>query len=94
LQIKPLRDVLTTTGHATGAGFRGKFESVTARLNVPVHVGPFELPAGVSVATVSGAGSVKDHVANVGNQTFEAMKAKLLLNYPAKRISMLSDCGR
>jgi hypothetical protein len=91
-QIKPLQNALVMTGHTTGAGFRGKFESATAKLNVPVRVGPFSLPAGVNVATVSGAGSVKDHVANVGNQTFAAMKVRLLLDYPAHRLALFGDC--
>jgi len=32
-------------------------------------------------------------VANIGNQVFAAMKLKIILNYPAKRLLFYGNCG-
>lgn len=93
LNVKGVRSALKVTGKAQGAGARGTFTSDTATLNVPVGLGPFQLPAGETVVIMSTKGSTDSRMANIGNMTFAAMKVKLLLDYPAKQVSFYGDCA-
>jgi len=93
LNVKGIRGALKVTGKAHGAGARGTFTSDTATLNVPVGMGPFQLPAGEPVVVMSSRGSADSRIANIGNMTFAAMKVKLLLDYPAKQVSFYGDCA-
>lgn len=88
-----IRQALSITGQVQGAGARGSFTSDSGTLNVPVKLGPFQLPAGEPVVLMPTRGAAKSHVANIGNKTWSAMKVKLLLDYQAKQISFLGDCS-
>lgn len=92
LKLKGVREALKETGKAAGTGVRGNFTSPTARLNLPVAIGPFTLPAGTQVAVMPENESAR--VANVGNQTFAALKLRLLLDYAGRTITFYGDCGR
>lgn len=92
LERKDVLATLTSTGDVTHAGARGNARQRSYRINVPVSFGPFTLPAGVA-ASVYGDPDIKDpRIANVGNRLPEAMKLKVLIDYPGKRMRFFGAC--
>jgi len=84
-----IKAALTQTGTTKDTGARGEYTAKTYRLNAPIRLGPFVLPAGQSVTLSSDAGSAKTRLANVGNRLLASMHVKLLLNYRDNQIAFL-----
>ena len=89
-----VKAALVEAGTTTETGNRGAFTKKTYRLQAPIRLGPFTLPAGQSVAITSTEGTPETRLANVGNRLLASMKLKLLLDYRENRIGFFGDCAR
>jgi hypothetical protein len=58
-----------------------------------VGFGPFNLSPGQSMILHDDKGSTSQHVANVGNRLFEALRVKMLLNYRARKMTFFGECA-
>jgi len=72
-------------------GFSGVSHAKEYHFDAPMGLGPFSLPPGEAVVLRPEPGS-KHRVANVGNALFAALKVRLLMDYPAKRMAAFGEC--
>ena len=79
-------------GEIEHAGTRGNAKSKTYSFEAPVGFGPFSLPAGQLVNRIKAESKDDKRFANIGNQFFAEMKLKILLNYPAKKLTFYGSC--
>lgn len=93
LSMPGVRAALKEAGTVEHGGFRGNAVISTYKLGTTIGFGPFNLPPGQAVTVREDVGSTKTRVANVGNQVFAAMKLKMLLDYPGRRIVFWSGCA-
>jgi len=93
LALPGLRAHLVQRGEAVRHGFQGVSHVKLYDFDASVGLGPFTLPAGQPVVLRSEPGS-RHRVANVGNAVFAAMRLRLLMDYPNKRIAAYGACGR
>lgn len=92
LTLPGIRAELIEKGAITHVGARGQATSKSYLLKAPVGMGPFMLPPG-QIVTLHGEAAASDmRVANIGNKLFAEMKLKMLLDYPAKTITVFGDC--
>lgn len=89
-----VKAALVEAGTTTETGNRGAFTKKTYRLQAPVSLGPFALPAGQAVSITSGEGGADTRLGNVGNKLLASMRVKLLLDYRENRIAFFGDCAR
>ncbi len=94
LQIPAIRKALVYRGAEKASSFGGNYTTRDAILNIPMSIGPFALPAGHAVSVMPGKGIPGKRVANVGNGFLAALKVRLLVDYPNKRIAFLGDCAQ
>ena len=92
LDLPGVRAALAEKGEVTHSGFRGDVKSKTYVLNRPVGFGPFALPAGQVVTLGKPASATDQRAANIGNRLFADLKLKILLDYPARRITFYGNC--
>ncbi len=91
LALSGVKAALVEKGETSFAGARyGKTKIYV--LNAPVGFGPFTLPAGQAVTLRGAKDAVEDHVANIGNKLFAAMKLKMLLDYRDRVMTFYGDC--
>lgn len=79
-------------GEPEYTGARGNAKSKTYSFEAPVGFGPFSLPAGQLVDRIKAKSKDDKRFANVGNQFFSDMKLKILLNYPASKLTFYGSC--
>ncbi len=89
-----IKAALVEAGTTTNTGARGEYSVKLYRLNAPLSLGPFVLPAGQSVMLTSDEGSAQTRLANVGNRLLAGMHVKLLLDYRDNQIGFFGDCAR
>ena len=89
-----IKRALIEAGTHKETGARGEYTVTVYRLNAPISLGPFVLPAGQRVTLGSNVGSANTRLANVGNGVLANMHVKLLLNYRDSRIAFFGDCAR
>ena len=94
LELPGVRAALTQDGESVHTGARGTVRNKTFLLSKTTGFGPFSIPSGVSVDLGTPAGDADKRVGNIGNKFFAAMKLKILLDYPAKRITFYGNCTR
>lgn len=94
LDIPAIKAALVQTGTAKQTGARGGYTAKVYRLNAPISLGPFDLPAGQRVTFSGNKGSATTRLANVGNRVFADMNIKLLLDYRGARIGFYGDCAK
>ncbi len=87
-----VRGALAETGSVSHVGARGEAKTSAYALRLPVGFGPFTLPPGEAVMLHKAAESPTTRVANIGNKLFAAMKLKLLLDYPGRRMAFYGEC--
>ena len=92
LNLPGLRANMVENGAVTHSGFQGNTTSKTYTIGARVGFGPFSLPAGQVATLHTTQWSTADHVANVGNRLFAAMKLKMLLDYRAKSMTFFGSC--
>lgn len=92
LQMPAIRKALVYRGAEQGSSFGGSYTTRDAVLNMALSIGPFALPAGQPVSVMPGKGLPGKRVANVGNGFLAALKVRLLVDYPNKRIAFFGDC--
>ena len=93
-EIPAIRNALVVKDTAGGSSFGGSYTTRNAILTIPFGIGPFVLPAGQEVSVMPGNGVPGKRIANAGNGFLAALKAKLLIDYPNKRLVLFSDCGK
>ncbi len=91
LEEPEVKAALVEMGSTTETGNRGAYTAKIYKLNAPVRLGPFVLPAGQTVTLSGNSGSHETRLANVGNKLFASMQVKLLLDYRKNRIAFLGD---
>jgi hypothetical protein len=79
-------------GETEYTGARGNAKSKTYSFEAPVGFGPFSLPAGQLVDRIKAKNKDDKRFANVGNRFFSDMKLKILLNYPARKLTFYASC--
>lgn len=94
LALPGVKAALTEKGKRTSMGARGTSAVKTYVLNEPVGFGPFTLPKGQVVSLFTRKGADDARVANVGNKLFAALTPRMLLDYPAKRITFYAGCAK
>ncbi|HEY1632456.1 MAG TPA: retropepsin-like aspartic protease [Rhizomicrobium sp.] len=94
LDLPEIKAALVEAGSHTVTGNRGEYTVKDYRLNAPIGIGPFVLPAGESVSLTGDEGSAETRLANVGNRLLADMHVKLLLDYRDNRIAFLGDCAK
>jgi hypothetical protein len=94
LDVPAVKTALLEAGTHKATGDRGEYIVKLYKLNAPVSIGPFIVPAGQSVALSSNAGSATTRLANVGNRLLESMRLKLLVDYRDGQIDFYGDCAR
>ncbi|MBE1161401.1 hypothetical protein [Dyella acidiphila] len=92
LALKSISSALTEKGTLTHIGARGESKSKSYVFGAAVGLGPFTLPAGQTVSLHNEEGSTATRIANIGNKLFADMQLKVLLDYPAKTITVFGDC--
>jgi hypothetical protein len=92
LDLPAVKAALVEQGEASVTGARGDTKVTTFVLNAPVGFGPFTVPPG-QVVTLRAARGEDDRVANVGNKLFAGLKLKVLLDYPARKMTFYGDCA-
>jgi hypothetical protein len=92
LGVPGLRALLVSQGTTRAGGFRGQETRKKYAFAAPLGFGPFSLSPGTSVMLNTGAGP-GGVVANAGNKLFAALKLKMLLDYPARRMAFFGDCS-
>jgi hypothetical protein len=93
LDLPGVKAALQETGTVGHGGFRGSGTVKADTFNAPIGFGPFNLPPGQAVTVRDDVGSTDTRVANVGNRVLADMKLKMLLDYPARRITFWGDCA-
>jgi hypothetical protein len=94
LDVPAVKTALMKSGTHKTTGMRGEYLATIYKLNAPISLGPFVLPAGQTVTLSDAAGSAKTRMANVGNKLLAGMHLKLLLDYRDNRIAFLGACSR
>jgi Aspartyl protease len=95
LQVPAIRKALVFQGgEQSSSSFGGGYATRDAILNTPLSIGPFALPAGQKVSVMPGKGIPGKRIANAGNLFLAALKARLLVDYPRKRIVFFGDCAK
>jgi len=92
-KIAAIRNALVVKDVSGGSSFGGSYTTRNATLKIPFGIGPFMLPGGQDVSVMPGDGIPGKRVANVGNGFLAAVKAKLLIDYPNKRLALFGDCA-
>ena len=92
LELKSIRTSLTEKGTIIHVGARGETKTKSYTFDASVGMGPFALSPGQIVSLHNEEGSADTRIANVGNALFADMKLKVLLDYPAKTITVFGDC--
>lgn len=92
-EIPAIRNALIVRDSGGGSSFGGSYTTRNAILKIPFGIGPFVLPAGQEVSVMPGNGIPGKRIANAGNGFLAALKAKLLIDYPNKRLALFGDCG-
>jgi hypothetical protein len=92
LNDRSLKSELAEVGTKRSIGARGDSITKVVKLNAPINLGPFTLPAGQTVTVSSKKGSAKTRLANVGNKILARMQLKLLLDYRKEKLSFFGDC--
>jgi hypothetical protein len=93
LDLPGVRAGLSAAGQSSSSGFNGVEQRTEWKIAEPIGVGPFLLPPGASVTVADTQGSADTSLANVGNRLFAALKLRMLLDYPGRRIGFYADCG-
>jgi hypothetical protein len=93
LALPGLQAHLVQTGETVRHGFRGVSHVKLYDFDAPIALGPFALAPGQPVVLRPEPGSNR-RVANIGNAVFAAMRLRLLMDYPAKRIAAFGACGK
>lgn len=93
LEESAVSAAMVETGSTTSVGARGAYTEKVYRMNAPISLGPFTLPAGEEVALDSKEGAADTRLANVGNQLLASMQLKLLLDYRKSRLGFFGDCA-
>lgn len=83
---------LHPAGAVTRTGARGQARSAAYRFDAPLGFGPFALPPGVAMTRYAEQGSRTTRVANVGNRLFDAMRLRMLLDYPGRTMRFFGRC--
>ncbi|HTQ14837.1 MAG TPA: aspartyl protease family protein [Rhizomicrobium sp.] len=94
LKEPAVKAALTVAGTHRITGNRGESVATIYRVNAPVALGPFAVPAGARAAVNGNPGSIDTRLANAGNPLLAAMRLKLLLDYRDRRIGFFGDCAR
>ncbi len=94
LDAPAVKAALVEAGTTTNTGARGEYAVKVYRLNAPIRLGPFVLPAGQKVMLTGDKGSAQTRLANVGNRLLASMHVKLLLDYRDSRIAFYGNCAR
>jgi len=87
-----VKAALVEAGTTKNTGTRGVYTSKVYKLNAPISLGPFALPAGQSVTLSNDEGSAQARFGNVGNRLLTGMHLKLLLNYRDSQIGFFAEC--
>jgi hypothetical protein len=87
-----VNSALVEAGMTKNTGTRGIYLSKIYRLNAPISLGQFVVPAGHSVTLSSDMGSPKSRFGNVGNRLLAGLNLKLLLDYRDNQIVFLGHC--
>lgn len=94
LNLPAVKAALVEAGSTNETGARGGYVAKVYKLNAPIALGPFVLPAGQSVTLADIEGSADTRLANLGNRLLAGMGLKLLLDYRDNRIAFYGDCAR
>jgi hypothetical protein len=89
-----VKAALVQAGTTRETGARGEYVAKVYKLNAPVSLGPFVLPAGQSVTLASNEGSAQTRLANVGNKLLAAMRLGLMVDYRDNQIGFFGDCAK
>ncbi|HEY2070562.1 MAG TPA: retropepsin-like aspartic protease [Rhizomicrobium sp.] len=89
-----VKAALVEAGTTRETGARGGYTAKVYKLNAPIRLGPFVLPAGERVTLNSDAGSAETRLVNIGDRLLAEIHVKLLLDYRGNRIAFLGDCAR
>jgi Aspartyl protease len=89
-----IKTALVEVGTSKQTGNRGESVAKVYRLDAPISLGPFVVPAGQSAALNGNPGSANSRLANVGNRLLAAMRIKLLLDYQNSRIGFFGNCAK
>lgn len=92
LNLAGVKDALVEKGEVTGAGARGTTLAKSYVLNLPIQLGPFTAPAGLTVTLHEKKDFDDSRVANAGNKFFSSLGLKILLDYRSKRLGFYGDC--
>ena len=93
LDAPAVKKALVQSGTTRNTGARGESTLPVYRLDAPVRLGPFVLPAGQRVTLRSDGGSASTRLVNIGNKLLADMGVALLLDYRANTIAFLGKCG-
>ena len=93
LDLPGVRAAMVGSGESVHAGARGSVKYKSYTLGLPTGFGPFTLPAGTQIVLGSPMGDGDRRAANIGNRFFAALKLKILLDYPSKRITFYGQCA-
>jgi hypothetical protein len=93
LALAGVRSALTGGKTVEHGGFLGSAKTTAYSFAAPMGFGPFNLPAGQEVTVRKDVGSTDTRVANLGNRTLSALRLKMLLDYPGKRIVFWGACS-